>query len=441
MLIDAHCHFFTKNVLSQSVSNIEKMVARIDKLSKIIDTDKKNLVNPSILGLSVMDFFKMGVDKSVLQMYEHMRESYDQDFIAVPLMLDLSFASSNPESDPTKQKRRLTEVIKNKKDELVDKSLKISNVVSSLEERYHAFERSVTGADMFNDSYKNQIDDLTAIKYKMPDRVFPFFSIDPRRDGEFDHGVLGEIKKYIGKDKPFTGLKLYSSLGYSPTDPVLYDDSNGECVYSYCQKNKIPITIHSSIEGFANLMDKNHVVGDIYYPPAGRPVPAQEVFDDGIVVYKKSMRSIYFNDATGERLLTLNHPMLWRKVLEKYPKLILNMAHFGGVIQAYQYAQGKQIAFWPQYIKEIMLDFPKVYTDLSCYYDSNNNNKYLNDFYENVYRKLPATVKRRVMYGSDYYMISLYRVELKEYYRIFKDAFGKDFYNISEVNPRRFLKL
>jgi predicted TIM-barrel fold metal-dependent hydrolase len=323
MLIDAHCHFFTKKVLS-SVDNIEKMITRVDKISKLIDVEKKNLKNSSILGLNVMDFFKMGWDNSVYDLYTHMRDSYGQDFIAVPLMLDLSFASSNPDAEqlPPKTKRRFAEVIKSKTNELTDKSPKLLNVMSNIEDRYHAFERSVTGADIFNDSYKNQIDDLTSIKNKIPDRVFPFFSIDPRRDNEFEHGVLGEIKKYIGKDKPFAGLKLYSSLGYSPTDPVLYDDSNGECVYSYCQKNKIPITIHSSIEGFASLMDRNHIVGDIYYPPAGRPVPAQEVFNDGIVEYKKSMRSIYFDGAVGERLLTLNHPVLWRKVIEKYPRLI-----------------------------------------------------------------------------------------------------------------------
>lgn len=440
MLIDSHCHFFTKNILAK-ISNIERATIHADKLVKRMGTHDRKTMNPSLsLGLNAVDFLLTGLNNTALQMYEHMKESYGQDFIAIPLMLDLTYASISPK-DEIHKKPNLTHTLLTKTNEKFEKRKTIANLATAIEEKYDIYERSAFRNDLFKNSYQIQIEELTQVKNQLPDRVYPFFSIDPRRDSEFDDGVLGEIKKYIGKDKPFLGLKLYTSLGYSPTHPVLFDDSQGECVYSYCQKNKIPITIHSSLEGFSHMMDTNHIVGDIYYPPAGKPVPAQDVYENGLVEYKKSIKSMYYREAAQERLITLNHPVLWRKVLEKYPKLIMDMAHFGGVIQAYEYAQGKKTAFWPEYVKEIMLDFPKVYTDLSCYYDYNNDTKYLKNFYENVYVKLPSSVKKRVMYGSDYYMLTMFNTNLKDYIATFRDAFGEDFTKISEINPRRFLNL
>ena len=275
----------------------------------------------------------------------------------------------------------------------------------------------------------------------MPDRVYPFFSIDPRRNREFEGGILSEIKKYVGKDKPFIGLKLYSSLGYSPTHPALYDDSHTESVYGYCQKHKIPITVHSSIEGFSRFLDKTHVIGDVYYPDGGKCVPAEAIYENGIVKYENNIPTINFDEITRERLLILNHPIIWRKVLNKYPKLKINMAHFGGVIQMYQYANGDNSAFWPEYIIELLNEFPNVYSDFSCYYEQDGNPKYMDLIYKNIYRKLSKKAKNKVMFGSDYYMLALYNTSPKEYISRFRQAFKKDFEKISEDNPQRFLDI
>ena len=425
MLIDAHCHFFTNSILAE---RLQKDTKNLAKLYKRFTGSSSNMM---IHGAA--DFISTAVDNQPEEMYNYMKESYGCDFIAVPLMLDLSYAFTAPE-----QERRTDTAIQKAIDAAKAANLPTKHL-TAFEKKYDSFERSVLGVDVFTNSYTKQIEDLTHIKNQMPDRVYPFFSIDPRRNHEFEGGILSEIKKYVGKDKPFLGLKLYSSLGYSPTHPVLYDDSQTESVYGYCEKNNIPVTIHSSLEGFSHFLDKNHIAGDVYYPPAGKCVPAEAIYKDGIVKYDKNIPTANFEDVTAERLLLLNHPVIWRKVLEKYPKLKIDMAHFGGVIQMYRYAKNDKSSFWSEYIIEFLNDFPNVYSDLSCYYEYDNNPDYLKIIYENIYHKLSRKAKKKIMFGSDYYMLALYNTTPKEYIYNFREAFQKDFKKISEENPSRFL--
>ena len=426
MLIDAHCHFFTNSLLAERLQKDAKSIVRLSKHFGTLDSDMVH---------GATEFLSTGINNTPEDMYNFMKEGYGCDFIAVPLMLDLTYAFISPEQEQ-------------KKDTAVKKalgSIKSSNwstkYIDAIEKRFDTFERSALGIDVFENSYEQQIEDLTNIKSLMPTRVYPFFSIDPRRDSEFEGGILSEIKRYVGKDKPFLGLKLYSSLGYSPTHPVLYDNSKTESVYEYCEKNKIPITVHSSIEGFSHFLDKNHVVGDVYYPDAGRCVPAESIYTDGVIKYNKNIPTINFEDVTRERLLILNHPVIWRKVLEKYPKLKINMAHFGGVVQMYKHSNDDKSAFWPRYIEEMLDDFPNVYTDLSCYYEQDSNANYMKVIFERMYKNLSRKAKSKIMFGSDYYMLALYNTSPETYLKNFRDAFGKDFDKISQDNTKKFLDI
>lgn len=427
MLIDAHCHFFTNSILADRLQKDTKSLLKLSK--RFAGQSNSQMV------LGAADFLSTAVDNTPLDMYNYMKEGYGCDFIAVPLMLDLTYAFTSPE-----QTKKTDNSVTKALNAIKESSLPTKHL-ENIEKRFDAFERSVLGVDVFENSYQRQISDLTKIKKELPDRVYPFFSIDPRRNDEFEGGVLSEIKKYVGKGKPFIGLKLYTSLGYSPTNPVLFDDSKGESVYGYCQKHKIPITVHSSIEGFSHFLDKTYIEGDVYYPDAGKSVESQAVYKDGIVNYKKNLPTPNFEEITGERLLLLNHPIIWRKVLEKYPRLKINMAHFGGVMQMYRYANNDQSAFWPEYIDKLLNDFPNVYTDLSCYYEQGNNPSYMKVIYDNVYKKMSRKAKSKVMFGSDYYMLALYNTTPSDYIKSFRDAFKKDFDKISQDNPRGFLDI
>lgn len=429
-MFDIHCHFFTKNVFTQSLFRLEKYIASLE--STVLPTSIIGQRNSEII-FDALNTAK----KTPLEMYQEMSQAYGEDFIAVPLMLDLSYTFIAPKDKVYQHKKSLLKTMQNSKikSQMTDKSDWINEIANSFDKRLDKLDRSVALVDVFENSYLEQIKDLTEVKNQLPNHVFPFFSIDPRRDDEFEGGVLSEIKKYVGPDKTFAGLKLYTSLGYSPTHPVLYDDG----VYAYCEKHGIPITVHASLEGFSHMLDENFIEGDVYYSPAGKVVPADHIYDKGIVTYNNNFTSLSFAQLTRERLLLLNHPLLWRKVLVKHPKLKLNMAHFGGIIQMSSFVKGNQTAFYAPYIIEMMRDFENVYTDMSCLYNYDGQEDYMKRIYETLYLPLDESIKDRVMYGSDYYMLKLFESDLSNYLGAFKAAFGKDFARISIDNPKRFL--
>lgn len=443
MLIDTHCHFFTKRVMTESITRLEGAITRLDKISQSIASNDKDKNQITTLGLNTIDFVNTAVQNSPMDLYNIMEENYGCDFIAVPLMMDLSYTFLAPEDKTLENKKSLARTLKNisQKRRSTISNTKIIKFTESIENSLDIFDRSVIGTDVFERSYEEQIKDLTGVKEQLGDKVYPFFSVDPRRNEEFDGGILSEIMRYVGKNKPFHGLKLYTSLGYSPTHPVLYDNSEHESVYGYLEKHQIPVTVHSSLEGFSHMLEANHINGDIYYPASGLPVPADHVYANGIVKYDKNLKSLYFSELTSERLLMLNHPALWKKVLTKYPNLKINLAHFGGIIQMSKFVNGNQTGFWTKYIIDLMEEFPNVYTDLSCYYNYTGDDNYLEKIYKEVYLILSDSLKGRVMYGSDYYMITLFNTNLGEYIERFRKAFGKDFTKISEDNPRSFLDI
>ena len=241
------------------------------------------------------------------------------------------------------------------------------------------------------------------------------------------------------KDKPFHGVKLYTGLGYSPTHPALF---NGfDSVYAYCQRKQIPITVHFSEAGFAHVQSEARIEGDIYYPTAGDIIPMREYSKDQIIRYEHTYMG-NTDDVIKERQLMHNHPKLWEKVLAHYPRLKINFAHFGGPDQLMSYTKGEKKAYWTSMVIQLMNRYPNVYTDLSAFhYPEDGSDFNLEDVYEKIYKRLSWKAKKKVMYGSDFYMLLLFRPSLKGYVNDFREVFGEDFEKISHNNPLRFLGL
>lgn len=436
MLIDAHCHFFTSSMLEQ------ELVKFVGGFNDTAISFLQRSINSGRLD-NVVGFFKIVMDKSAIDLYEYMYENYGEDFIAVPLMLDLTYAmenaylkTDNNVENINKLKKELLKKSINKNDSFIQWT---KDKISILEENIKSY-TSKRNTNFFKDNYEAQLKELIAIKESMPDKIYPFFSIDPRRDKQFENGVLGEIQKYVGKDKPFIGLKLYTSLGYSPTNPVLYDNGDKQSVYSWCEKNQIPITVHCNNEGFSHKLSENYVEGDVYYSDYGEIISMDNLDEKNILRYKNNnIRN--FESLVKERQLLLNHPKLWAKVLAKYPKLKINFAHLGGSQQIKEYTSGSKKAFWTKMIIDLVEKYPNAYTDLSCFKVSEQENFSIKEFYQKVYLNLPKKVQDKIMYGSDFYMLALYQPDLKEYIGDFKSVFGEDFKRISEDNPAVFLGL
>jgi len=434
IMIDTHCHFFSKTMFT---SDIAKLVAGLRKnpfpfFRNSIDNRNERLVEK---------FLDIAYDKSPEQIYELMKKEYDCDFIAVPLMIDMMYTMEKPDDYKNSNDRNgyIRKIGKEFKKMTLDSQNRflfwLGETVLPKGNLNLISNRSV---NFFKNSFEVQLRELIALKKKMPDRVYPFFSIDPRREKTLKHGVLGEIKKYVGEGKPFIGLKIYTGLGYSPTHPVLFDGKKS--VYAWCEKNRIPITAHYGETGFAHVLTDAKIEGDIYYPPSGDIIPMEEYSSDRVIRYEKNYMG-NTDDMIMERQLMHNHPKLWEKVLERYPKLKINFAHMGGSEQLMAYSLGSKKAFWTAMILGLMEKYPNVYSDLSCFHYPSKNDFTLRDMYNKIYLKMSNKARRKVLYGSDFYMVLLFRPSLKGYIAEFRREFGEDFEKIAYNNPKKFLGL
>ena len=133
--------------------------------------------------------------------------------------------------------------------------------------------------------------------------------------------------------------------------------------------------------------------------------------------------------------LTLNHPLIWGKVVEKYPNLILNLAHFGGGTQLGMALDNPaDETLWSNRIIALLKDPRyKVYTDISCFSDFNVIDKFVNS-------AMFQEIKPKVLYGSDFILLLLFENSFQKNVEQFKAKFGKDFDIIASINPKEFLK-
>ena len=127
--------------------------------------------------------------------------------------------------------------------------------------------------------------------------------------------------------------------------------------------------------------------------------------------------------------------MIWEKVVEKYPGLILILAHFGGGEQLNAALDHPgDLNFWSNKIIDLVKDPRyKVYTDISCYSDFNVLRKFASS---SVYQE----IKRKTLYGSDFILLLLFENDFENNVHQFREIFGSDFDIIAGSNPEEFLK-
>jgi predicted TIM-barrel fold metal-dependent hydrolase len=255
------------------------------------------------------------------------------------------------------------------------------------------------GKGRVSQKYEDQLKGLIEIKNDNPGRVFPFLAIDPRRKWNRD-----KVEEYIKLG--FCGIKLYPPHGFKPYDksykekyPQLLD------IYAYLQEKQIPITAHCTPDGLQ-----------------GRP-------------YKDEDR--IFAD-----------PDNYKDLLDKYPKLKLCLAHFGGITEWDAYLNDpweendKEKAWVSKIIDMIKLDdedgkpkYPNLYVDISYTAYNIQTHAYLKVLLAD------DRLKNRVLFGSDFYVV---QVETSE--RAFsiglRGYLGEEVFDqIARVNPRKFLDI
>jgi predicted TIM-barrel fold metal-dependent hydrolase len=235
-------------------------------------------------------------------------------------------------------------------------------------------------------------------------RFHPFVAFDPRRDvdagrppptattGGVAHagGAAGatppsatppsppsaarpalELVRYAVEVGGFLGVKLYPPVGFAPFDNVrlrahlpFADRLDGAlaALYAYCEAAEVPITTHASA--------------------------ANEY---------------------GLGLHTLVAPEHWRPVLERHPNLRLNLGHFGHDYGVAAHGAPRETAgAWIYQAAALIERYPNVYADLSnspLVYDAAYAAR-LVALLSDVMARYPK-VKRRLMYGSDWWLSSL----------------------------------
>lgn len=253
-------------------------------------------------------------------------------------------------------------------------------------------------------NYTDQLDELAIIKqdpaYK--DLIVPFIFVHPERKGIFDI-----VQKYI-EEKGFAGLKLYPPLGYYPFDERLNE------IYAYAEKNQIPITTHCARGG---VFYKGKITEEMkIHPKTGQHI--------------KDQKNKYFTDIYTD-------PDNYRYVLQQFPKLKINLAHFGGYDEWQKYlgnnfVEEKQT--WFDKICGLIKDFQNVYTDISY-----------TMFNADLFNLLKLTlqdeiIKQKILYGSDFYMVEQETTERLFLTNIRAYIGESDFKQIAEINPTGFLK-
>jgi len=255
--------------------------------------------------------------------------------------------------------------------------------------------------------FEKQLEDMADLKQKAPELIFPFIGVDPRRPK-----VLKLVQEYIER-RGFCGIKLYPGLGFFPNDERLHD------VYAYAEEYAIPITSHCLPK------NKNHYRGKLTIAQLEQ---AQEVPGFDIKETRKNYDFAQY----------FNHPFWYGRVLETFPNIKINLAHFGGdkewckYLDDY-YEEDRRAQNWYLLIRDLMRAHTNVYADISfTVFDCR-----LYPVLKNLMHS--PKIKDRVLFGSDFYM-------LQKDYR--ERRFGLDvrgylddehYWQVAETNPIRFL--
>lgn len=285
-----------------------------------------------------------------------------------------------------------------------------------------------------------------------PLTIFPMFFYAPQRwlgskntpynrkriTGSWDYpfSLIATVKN----SGIFPGFKMYTPLGHQPLDPrlpFLHDSSrDGDCFYDRCERESIPIMVHCSPGGMTTHELKYFMEHDsgrtMYQNQPGNSSEQSNALRDATTVEidNEEIAVQYFYD-------NYVHPKAWRKVLQKYPKLKLCLAHFGGD----EFKKGLN-STWVNEIIALTEEYSNVYTDLSCW-NMGDCKQTLRELLTVVKYK---HIRRKLLFGTDWYM-TLVALGGKSYKSFCEDAWeafmdipdGENLWvNCTFINPFTF---
>ncbi len=311
----------------------------------------------------------------------------------------------------------------------------------------------------FSHWYTQYKDTIAAVK-NHPLKLIPMYHYEPRRwrkkagsepeKSRWLYGAWDYPFKELATSKQkgvFIGFKMYTPLGYQPLDPALkhlweHSGKKSDCYYGKCEEEGIPILVHCSPGGMTTHEMLYYREYNKQYPlifgrtpeeyhreKHGEPLPQSLPGNPVIAKFSADYEADYFYTYHV-------HPKAWRKVLEKFPKLKLCLAHFGGD----EWQKGVT-SDWITEILSLMEDYPHVYADFSCHDIKKNSEAFRHVL---SYAK-NSPVYKRLLFGTDWYMTLIaiggkgYQKFCEEYWDLITD---KDLWlRFTFINPFEFFGL
>lgn len=230
---------------------------------------------------------------------------------------------------------------------------------------------------------------LAILAKSYPNTVIPFAHIDPRREDSLHR--LSSLVETSG----FKGVKIYPPLGYSPTHPRLMEE-----IYPYMEKKNIPLIAHCS--------------------------PG----------------SVYTQETDKKSAHQYAHPNNYKEVMDKFPKLRICLAHFGGIGEWKRFFSESRERRNPPWVKVIIdlmrsNEYPNLYADISyTIFDQQENTPLLK-----VLLQEPQ-IRDKVLFGSDFFMVENHKYSERRLSIDLRAELGeKLFWQIANTNPKVFLNI
>lgn len=267
------------------------------------------------------------------------------------------------------------------------------------------FQAGIEGA--VNKNIFDQLEELKSIRDKYPSKFLPFIAINPNNPR---HVELFE--KAFSKEYNFFGVKIYPSLGYMPSHPSLMK------IYEVCEHYNIPITTHS---GSGTV----HASGNKF------ELAFYDLDENGKLILKTDKKNFFFKKQFEKYF---NAPKNWEPVLKTFPKLRLNLAHFGGDSEWDKKVRNDKE--WTFQTISLMERYENVFSDVSYIIHIPEMHKKFVELF-----KLNKFVAERTLFGTDFYMVVI-EGQFKELRAEFIKNIGLDIMQkISVQNPLKFLNL
>ena len=319
-------------------------------------------------------------------------------------------------------------------------------------------------------SYMDQLEDLKQLKQKKGDKMLPFLFLDPRRIKQTKHLKKYEnyenYAKHLLDSQCFSGIKMYPALGYYPFDKELIS------MYKFAVERNIPIVSHC-IEGTVFYRGKKEKEWNAH------PVLKYNAKEGNMAAIPLPQKDNYHFTTNFTHPLNY-HCLLNKDLLKEYlgndyeegldlSKLKICLAHFGGEDEWKKYLNdgwnnyNKNIshlskseydtyyqkyrntlnhenqrtmwwnASWLSVIYDLMVVYENVYADISFIIHDESLFPLLKFILED------GKVKNKVLFGSDYYVVSQKDTEKDLHYNLRGYLEENLFKLISNENTSKYL--